>query len=90
MTATRLGERLLVNLVNTAGPHANAKVNVHDDIPPVGPLVVSIRCPPAASVLLQPGGRNVTHEFRDDRLHVSVPRVEIHDIIEILPRFEPQ
>jgi hypothetical protein len=88
VTATRLGERLLVNLVNTAGPHANTKVNVHDDIPPVGPLTVSIQCPPPASVLLQPGGRTLEHEHRDDRLHVTVPRVEIHDIIEILPRVE--
>jgi len=88
VTATRLGDRLLVNLVNTAGPHANAKVNVHDDIPSVGPLTLSIRCPPPESVLLEPGGRSVAHEFRDDRLHVTVPRVEIHDIIEILPRVE--
>jgi len=86
VTATRLGDRVLVNLVNTAGPHANARVNVHDDIPPVGPLTVSIRCPPPASVLLQPGGRNVEHGFRDNRLRVSVPRVGIHDIIEIVPR----
>jgi hypothetical protein len=88
VTAARLGDRLLVNLVNTAGPHANAKVNVHDDIPSVGPLTLSIRCPPPASVLLQPDGRSVAYEFRDDRLHVTVPRVEIHDIIEIVPRVE--
>lgn len=88
VTATRLGERLLVNLVNTAGPHANAKVNVHDDIPSVGPPTLSIRCPPPASVLLQPGSRSIAHEFRDDRLLITVPRVEIHDIIEIQPRVE--
>jgi hypothetical protein len=90
VTATRLGDRLLINLVNTAGPHGNAKVNVHDDIPPVGPLNVSIRCPRPASVLLQPGGRTLEHEYRDDRLQVTVPRVAIHDIIEIQPTIPPQ
>ena len=90
VTATRLGDRLLVNLVNTAGPHGNAKVNVHDDIPPVGPLNVSIRCPRPASVLLQPGGRTLEYEYRDDRLQVTVPRVAIHDIIEIQPTIPPQ
>ena len=90
VTAMRSGERLLITLVNTAGPHGNATVNVHDDIPPVGPLRVSIRCPGPASVLLEPGGRNVEHEYRDDRLHVTVPRVAIHDIINILPRAEFQ
>jgi hypothetical protein len=90
VTATRLGDRLLVNLVNTAGPHGNAKVNVHDDIPPVGPLNVSIRCPRPASVLLQPGGGTLEHEYRDDRLQVTVPRVAIHDIIEIQPTIPPQ
>ena len=90
VTATRLGERLLINLVNTAGPHGNAKVNVHDDIPPVGPLNVSIRCPRPASVLLQPGGRTLEYEYRDDRLQVTVPRVAIHDIIEIQPTVPPQ
>jgi hypothetical protein len=90
VTATRLGERLLINLVNTAGPHGNAKVNVHDDIPPVGPLNVSIRCPRPASVLLQPGGRTLENEYRDGRLQVTVPRVAIHDIIDIQPSSPPQ
>jgi hypothetical protein len=63
---------------------------VHDDIPPVGPLNVSIRCPLPASVLLQPGGRKLEYEYRDDRLQVTVPRVAIHDVIEIQPTLPPQ
>jgi len=39
----RLDGRLIVHLVNTAGPHANAKVHLFDEIPAVGPLTVTIR-----------------------------------------------
>jgi len=51
---------------------------------------VSIRCPRPASVLLQPGGRTLEYEYRDDRLQVTVPRIAIHDIIEIQPTVPPQ
>ena len=51
---------------------------------------VSIRCPRPASVLLQPGGRKIEYEYHDDRLQVTVPRVAIHDIIEIQPTVPPQ
>ena len=46
---------------------------------------VSIRCPRPASVLLQPGGRTLENEYREGRLQVTVPRVAIHDIIDIQP-----
>lgn len=43
-----------------------------------------------ASVLLQPGGRTLENEYRDGRLQVTVPRVAIHDIIDIQPSSPPQ
>ena len=42
-----------------------------------------------ASVLLQPGGRTLENEYRDGRLQVTVPRVAIHDIIDIQPNSPP-
>jgi hypothetical protein len=50
---------------------------------------VSIRCPRPASVLLQPGGRTLENEYRDGRLQVTVPRVAIHDIVDIQPNSPP-
>ena len=40
-------------------------------------------------VLLQPGGRTLETEYRDGRLQVTVPRVAIHDIIDIQPNSPP-
>lgn len=75
---------LLVNLVNTAGPHADAKVHVFDDIPPVGPLQVRVRLErKPSSVTLEPGGRLQRFGYRDGELRLTLPPVEIHDVLVI-------
>jgi hypothetical protein len=74
--------KLLVNLVNTAGPHETEPI--FDSIPPVGPLVVTIRQTAAPkSVTLEPGGRPL--EFKHDRgaTVVTVPQVGIHEIVVV-------
>ena len=40
VSVNRIGGRLAVNLVNTAGPHADANTPIIDSIPPVGPLTL--------------------------------------------------
>lgn len=77
--------KLLVNLVNTAGPHRTQYIL--PSIPPVGPLSVTIRlASQPVAVTLEPGGRPLAADYRDGRLHVTLPKVEIHDIIAIQPR----
>lgn len=74
--------KLLVNLVNTAGPHQTA--GILDQIPPVGPLEVTVRVEQKpASVTLEPGARPVPFEFKDGQIKLTVPKLEIHDIIVI-------
>ncbi len=80
----RKGEYLLVNLVNTAGPHAHLQVDVFDDIPPVGPLQVIVRLPrKPRAVTLEPGNRIQRFGYREGLLHLTLPPVPIHDILAI-------
>ncbi len=84
VTLMRNRGKLLLNLINTAGPHQTQPIL--DDIPPVGPLTVSLRLDrKPAAVTLEPGARPLAFEFQDGRLRLTVPRVEIHDIIAVQP-----
>ena len=74
--------KLLVNLVNTAGPHQTQ--SLLDAIPPVGPLGVTIRLNhKPAKVTLEPGALPLAFDYRDGQLRLTVPKVEIHDIIVV-------
>jgi hypothetical protein len=71
---------LLVNLVNTSGPHQ--KEPILESIAPVGPLAVTIRqAAKPARVTLEPGGRPLAFEHRDGLVRLTVPRVDIHEVI---------
>ena len=74
--------KLLVNLVNTAGPHRTEPIL--DSIPSVGPLKVAIRqTVKPAKVTLQPAGTPLTFDYRDGVARVTVPRVDIHEALVI-------
>jgi hypothetical protein len=84
VTANRKDDKLVINLVNTAGPHGNGKVFVFDDIPVVGPLSVAIRYDKKPDkVTLEPFRREVDYTYRQGKIHVIVPRLEIHEIIVV-------
>jgi hypothetical protein len=81
----RQGDTLMVNLVNTSGPHANHEVYTFDEIPPVGPLSVSLRLETEPRyVTLQPAGTDLPFVYRDGKLQVILPRLEIYDLLEIV------
>lgn len=72
--------KLLVNLVNTAGPHQTEPVV--DTIPAVGPLTVTIRQSVRPSkITLEPVGKSLPFEFQNGLVRLTVPHLEIHDII---------
>ncbi len=74
--------KLLVNLVNTGGPHQTA--GILEAIAPVGPLAVTIRQPAKpAGVTLEPGGRPLPFEYRAGEIRLVVPRLEIHEIVAV-------
>lgn len=72
--------KLLVNLVNTAGPHREA--GAIDSIPPVGPLQITVRTPEKpARVTLEPGGESLPFIYAGGQAKLSVPSIKIHRII---------
>ncbi len=84
VAVNRKNGKLMVNLVNTAGPHANQSVNVFDEIPPVGPLSLAIRTDKKpASVTIEPGARKPAWDYSGGAVRLAIPRLEIHDIIVV-------
>jgi hypothetical protein len=78
----RLGKRLTVNLVNTAGPHA--EIPIYNEIPPVGPLQISIRTPKKPGrIVLEPGRQPLPFEYQAGIVRLTLPRLEIHSILVI-------
>jgi hypothetical protein len=76
--------RLLVHLVNTAGPHEQEKQYVFDDFPAVGPLQVTVRlAAKPRSVTLEPGRRVQRFGYREGKVLLTVPAVEILDTLMI-------
>ena len=74
--------KLLVNLVNTAGPHRTQ--SIVESIPPIGPLNVTIRQPAKpARVTLEPAGKSLPFEYHNGRLRLTVPQVAIHEIVVV-------
>ena len=80
----RTGEVLRVHLLSTAGPHADPQIHAFDELPPLGPLTVSIRLPRApARVSLDPEGDELPFAYGAGRLTVTVPRLTVHAIISV-------
>ncbi|MFO0928328.1 MAG: alpha-amylase family protein [Gemmataceae bacterium] len=77
-------DALLVNLVNTGGPHQS--VSILPSIAPIGPLAVAVRADARPSaVTLEPGARPLPFDYRDGVIRLSVPRVEIHEVVVVKP-----
>jgi hypothetical protein len=82
VVVNRQSGRLMVNLVNTAGQHQTDPVV--DSIPPVGPLDVTIRqTTKPAKITLEPAGTVLPFEYRGGEIRITVPRVDIHEIIVV-------
>lgn len=75
---------LLVQLVNTAGPHADVSSPIHDSIPPVGPLELRVCCSrKPARITLEPGGEPLAFDYRGGEARLTLPRLEIHRVVMI-------
>ncbi len=84
VSLNRIGGKLAVNLVNTAGPHDNPTVYVHDEIPALGPLKVSVRLDKKpAKVSFEPSGKKIVMEYKNGILSIIVPRLELHEVLVI-------
>lgn len=78
----RQGERLAINLVNTAGPHESEPIL--ESIPKVGPLQLTLReVKKPRKITLEPGGRSLPFESRRGVVTLEVPEVPIHEIVVV-------
>lgn len=78
--------RLMLQLINANGAHADAATMTEDTIPPVLDISLSIALPHAPkSLVLQPEGRALPFTYENGRAQVTVERIDIHGIIEVVP-----
>jgi hypothetical protein len=84
VSVNRSSGRLAVNLVNTAGPHADANTPIIDSIPPVGPLTLTIRTEQKPSqIRLEPGGVPLPFTEEKGKTRLIVPRLDIHSVVVV-------
>jgi hypothetical protein len=84
VAVNRINGKLAVNLVNTAGPHADKTQPIIESIPPVGPLEIGIRMEKKpARVTSEPGAQPLTFEYNAGRVWLTLPKLEIHSIIVV-------
>lgn len=84
VSLNRINGKLTVNLVNTAGPHDNSKVYVYDEIPPLGPLQISVRLDKKPrKISLEPSQQKLERNYKNGLLSVVIPRLELYEILVI-------
>jgi hypothetical protein len=82
VVVNRIAGKLTVNLVNTSGPHQRDPIL--DSIPPIGPLDVTIRqATRPTTITLEPAGTPLRFEYQDGEIRLTVPRVDIHEVIVV-------
>ncbi len=77
--------RLMIQLVNAGGSHADAACATDDHIPPVLDICLSVELPRAPKgMILQPEGKALAVDYREGRAYIKIDRVNLHSIVEVL------
>ncbi len=80
----RIDNKLLLHLLNTAGPHANPNVYVYDEIPPLGPLKITVRLDQKpGNVSLAPSRQKLAFTYRNGSLATVIPSLMLYEILII-------
>lgn len=80
----RLKGKLMINLVNTSGNHANAENKIVETVPPIGPLEIAIRTAKQPKALIvQPGGEKLNAKWQDGIVRATLPRLELYSIVQV-------
>ncbi len=81
---TTNGDKVIAHLINMAGPHDNARVQIFDEIPSVGPLHVLLRLGHKPKQLtLEPGGTELPFSYEDGVIRLTIPRLDIHRMVVV-------
>ena len=79
--------KLMIQLINGGGSHANANFATDDYIPPVLDAELSLELDEKPQALiLQPESKALEFEYRNGRAYFSVDRIDIHSIVEIITK----
>jgi len=81
---TTKNKKILIQLINTSGNHANDNVKGLDEITPLYNLNLSVstKAKPL-SVSLQPGGTALNFKYVNGRTEIIIPNLPIHQVVEI-------
>lgn len=82
-TLMKKGSKIMLNLINYAGTHNDPSYRTYDEIPPIGPIEIAIKCKKPKKILLQPENTDLNFEYRDGKSFFKVEKIEIHNIVEI-------
>ncbi len=81
----QINNKMMVNLINIAGEHANPKAIGFDEIPSLKDLTIHIRSvKKPAKIVLQPEGKSLKFEFVNGISSVVVPELPLYSILEVL------
>jgi len=80
----KIGDKLLVHLVNTSGDHANPNVCGIDEIPALHNLKISVATKKVPKqIILQPSGIPVEFTYKDHVAFFTIPELKIHTAVEL-------
>ncbi len=82
VVVNRMNGRLAINLVNTAVPQAEKPLPIISEIPPVGPLTVTVRTGHKPKrVTWEPEGEALPFEYHKGEVKVVVAKLGIHGVL---------
>ena len=85
MVALNKNDHLCIQLINGNGNHASTAAATEDFLPPALDITLTIRtAKKPEALLLQPAGRALDFTWGNGIATVTVDRVDIHDIVEVI------
>ena len=76
--------KLLVNLVNTSGPHADKNVLTLDEVTPLGPLEIIVRVETKPrDIHVEPGNQKIKWTFANGECRFALAGLDIHDVVVV-------
>ena len=76
-------DKFNVNLLNVGGNHSDERYLNFDEIPPLYDLDITIRHNRPNKITQMPENKNVDFEYNDGKIHIKLPRLDIHTIFVI-------
>ncbi|MBQ2955836.1 MAG: alpha-L-fucosidase [Clostridia bacterium] len=85
VTVLKKDGRMMIQLVNANGDHSNTRSASEDFIPACHDISLSIALVKVpAHLILRPAGKELDFTFSDGRAAVRIPKIAMHDIIEVV------